>query len=143
MNGNVGWFRIRHFSWLVVLLFAAAGIGCGGSKTGTVTGTVKYRGTPLPAGNVTFFGDKKEVLGNAAIHEGKYTMEGVKVGTVKVAVTTPPSVMADRRHPPPADMPGGAPSAVVNIPPGYSNPEQSRLTYEVKPGSQDYPIELQ
>lgn len=134
---------MRTFLWLAVLSLAAAGIGCGSGKgDAKVSGTVKYRGNPLPSGTVTFFDAKKEIVGSATIQNGSYAMKGVPSGKVMVSVTTPPAVEADPNHPPPKGRPGAAPLPVVPIPAQYGNPEQSGLTYDVKAGKQDFPIDL-
>ncbi len=133
---------MRTFFGLVVLSLAA-GLGCGGDKKGSskVSGTVNYEGTPLPSGTVTFFDAKQQIVGSASIQNGNYVMEGVPTGKVAVTVTTPPPIAPNTSHRP-KDMPGDPPVPVVPIPPIYGNPQQSGLSYDVKPGSQDYPIEL-
>jgi hypothetical protein len=134
---------MRSFLWLAVLSLAAVGMGCGSGKGGAkVSGTVKYKGKPLPSGTVTFFDAKKEIVGSSAIKDGSYAVEGVPPGKMMVSVTTPPAVKVDPRHPPPKDMPGEPPLPVMPIPAQYGNPEQSGLTYDVKAGNQDFPIEL-
>jgi hypothetical protein len=134
---------MRAFLWLAVLSLVAAGMGCGGGKSGgKVSGTVKYQGTPLPSGTVTFFDAKKQIVGSATIQNGSYTMEGVPPGKMMVSVTTPPAVMPNPNHPPPRGRPDATPLPVVPIPAQYGNPEQSGLTYDVNPGTQDFPIEL-
>ena len=134
---------MQTFLWLAVLSFAAADMGCGSSKGGAkVSGTVKYQGQPLPSGNVTFFDAKKEIVGSAEITNGSYSMTGVPPGKVNISVTTPPAMPIDPSNPAPKDMKGEAPVPGVPIPPQYGNPEQSGLTYDVKPGPQDHPIEL-
>lgn len=116
-------------------------VGCG-KRSAQVSGTVKYQGKELPSGNVTFFDDKNQVVGSASITDGKYKIPQVPPGPVKITVTTPPPVnqMANRAPAPPKDMP--PPPASIAIPQKYGNPEQSGLTYDVKPGSQDHPIDL-
>lgn len=134
---------MRTFLWLTVLSAATAGVGCGsGKKSAKVSGTVKYRGKPLPSGTVTFFDAKKEIVGSASIQNGSYAMQDVPPGKVMVSVTTPPAVKADPKHPSPKDRPDAAPLPVMAIPPQYGNAEKSGLSYDVKDGSQDFPIEL-
>ena len=135
---------MRTFLWLSALSLAAAGIGCGSGKVGgaKISGTVKYRGNPLPSGTVTFFDAKKEIVGSATIDNGSYSMADVRPGKVNVSVTTPPAVKANPKHSPPKDMPGAAPLPVVPIPAHYGNPEKSGLSYDVNAGQQDFPIEL-
>lgn len=136
---------VRSFLCLAVLSFAAASLGCGignNSKgSASVSGTVKYEGTPLPTGTVTFFNSNKEIVGSATIKDGSYTMQGLPAGKVMVTVATPPAVKPNTTHAP-KDMPGDPPLPVVPIPAKYGNPQQSGLSYDVKLGSQEYPIDL-
>lgn len=126
---------------LALTVLVVAGCGCGGRK-GEVSGTVSYRGQPLPVGTVTFFGKDNQNVGSSAISEGKYKVSQVPPGSVKITVATPPPPgrTAGNAPPPPKDMP--APIASIAIPPKYSSPDQSGLTYEVKSGSQAHPIDL-
>lgn len=126
---------------VAVSLCVLAGLGCGGKKA-TVTGQVTYRGAPLPSGSVSFFDAKKEIVGTATIANGTYSIDNVPVGPVKISVTTPVVRLADRRHPPPKDMPGGQLAPSVPIPPRYANPEQSGLAYDIQPGEQQHKIDL-
>lgn len=125
---------------LTVALLMLSGVGCGGKAT--VTGQVTYRGNPLPSGSVNFFDANKNIVGTATIANGSYSMANVPPGPVKISVTTPLVRPADRRHPPPKDMPGGQLAPSVPIPITYGNPEQSGLAYEVQPGTQEHKIEL-
>jgi hypothetical protein len=126
---------------LMLSLFALVVAGCG-KRMGEVSGTVKYRGQVLPSGNVTFFGADKQIVGSSSITDGKYKVPQVPPGEVKITVTTPPAAnqMANRAPAPPKDMP--PPIASIGIPQQYGNPEQSGLNYNVKPGSQEHPIDL-
>ncbi|MGH7221696.1 MAG: carboxypeptidase-like regulatory domain-containing protein [Gemmataceae bacterium] len=120
-----------------------AGMGCGKSKKGAkVSGTVKYQGQPLPSGSVTFFDAKKQIVGTATIKDGSYSMVDVPTGNVMISVTTPPSFKPDPKHPAPQGMKGSPPPQSVPIPLQYGNPEKSGLSYEVKSGKQDHPIDL-
>jgi hypothetical protein len=125
---------------VVLSVFALVVAGCG-KRMGEVTGTVTYQGKALPSGQVTFFGADKQVIGGSSITEGKYKVPQVPPGPVKITVTTtpPPSPMV-KNAPRPEGMP--PPLDSIAIPPKYGNPEQSGLTYEVKPGSQEHPIDL-
>lgn len=134
-------FRGRGVAGLAVSLVLLAGLGCGGKKA-TVTGQVSYRGNPLPSGSVNFFDDSKNIVGTATIANGSYSMANVPPGHVKISVTTPIVPQADRRHPPPKDMPGGQSAPSVPIPLMYGNPEQSGLAYDVQPGKQEHEIKL-
>jgi hypothetical protein len=132
----------RVFGLFIACCFAFVSVGCGGGKKATVSGKINYRGKPLPTGTVTFFGATNQIVGSGAISDGTYKLANVPVGPVKISVTTPPVRMVDPRHPAPKDMPGSPSGPSVPIPPKYSNPEQSQLSYEVKSGTQEYPIDL-
>lgn len=72
----------------VGLLLAAAGCGAG---TADVTGTVKYDGTPLDLGAITFVpdGDGKAAKVSTRFYDGKYTIpaaDGLKPGKYKVEI---------------------------------------------------------
>ncbi|MGH7170412.1 MAG: carboxypeptidase-like regulatory domain-containing protein [Gemmataceae bacterium] len=111
--------------------------GCGGGQ-GKVTGTVNYRGKPLPNGTVSFFDKDNKVVGTSSITDGKYTIRNVLPGSVKITVA-----MAPLSPPTPAgakDIPATIES--ISIPSKYDLPDQSGLTYEIKPGSQEHPIDL-
>lgn len=137
---------IRAFLGLALLSLAVAGTGCGGGSGGKgsskVSGTVMYQGKPVPTGTVTFFDEKKDIVGSASISNGSYTAEGLPIGKAVVTVTTPPEVKPDPKHPQPKDRPGDPPLSVVPIPAQYGNPQNSGLNCDVKPGSQEFPIAL-
>jgi hypothetical protein len=149
----------------LVLLF---GMGCG--SRGEVSGTVTYKGKLLSVGTITFLDDNKQVVGSAPITEGKYALSKVPAGPVKIVVTTPRAnlkgwtprekkslpkskQLKEEGKPPPTDSEGtkdqspdahgkgdGVDSA--SLPEKYGNPDESGLTYTVKPGSQEHNIEL-
>jgi hypothetical protein len=134
---------IRTFLWVAVLSVAAVGLGCGSGGKGNakVSGTVKYKGNPLPSGTVTFFDEKKEIVGSTSIQDGSYAMEGVPTGKVTVSVTTPPAVKPNPKQQT-KNMPGDPPLPVLPIPPRYGDAAKSGLSLDVKSGDQDFPIEL-
>jgi hypothetical protein len=133
---------------LLAVCVAVLASGCG-SRRATITGEVKYNGAPLPAGTITFLvqaGEKQVVA--AEIVDGKYTVKGIDVGQAKVAVMTLPP--AKGGLPPRGGKAVEAPSTFSSSPAGkyvpiplkYANPDQSGLTYEIKPGSQTKDFDL-
>jgi hypothetical protein len=132
--------RFAGLSMLMTSLFALAAGGCGGG-TGSVSGKVLYQGKPLPGGYVNFLGEKNVTKTSAIKEDGSYSVSGLPVGTAKISVQG----LMKRRL---ADLPGqgGKDEKVeqkeVHVPPQYGNTDTSGLTYEVKPGSQSYDIEL-
>ena len=117
------------------LAFALA--GCGGDPTGTVSGTVTYKGKPLPTGTVAFIAKDKPPITGAIESSGRYSVARVPVGPVTIAVSTPPAWPKGARSTTSMPM-----LETVAIPAKYNTPEQSGLTYTVTPGSQEHPIEL-
>ena len=135
------------------------GLGCG--SRGTVTGTVSYKGTPIPAGTIVFTPDSGEPAVNAPIADGKYTADKVPPGPAKVSVSSTvaegggmtPMQMALQKSggKPPEDMPEGARKLMegasqakrgVKIPDDYGDPAKSGLTYTVKGGKQTQDFDL-
>jgi hypothetical protein len=140
----------RWFLQLVLLgLFGLALLGCSRPK-GTVSGTVTYKGEPVPAGMVAFFGPGDQVASAPLRPDGTYEASGVPLGEVKVTVTTPPpgpsaeqlakNPMVQERNKDgnvirPAEK-------TVTVPAKYSRPGTSGLGLTVTEGSQPYDIPL-
>jgi hypothetical protein len=132
-----------------VLVLGLLLAGCGGPKTGSVSGRVTLEGDPLPSGRVTFFGEHGEVAGDDIGADGRYTVAKAPVGNVKVTVTTqpPPStdkpdlvMKMDKHEGTPKEM--ASDKKYVPIPPRYRDPDKSGLGLTVKEGEQDYNIDL-
>jgi hypothetical protein len=137
------------------LLAALACGGCG-ARTGDVWGTVTYQGTPVPAGSIAFLSADKKPVGSAAITNGKYAMTRVPVGKVTVIVLTPPAPHRGNVPPPPpprGKRPGKDQPPIevqpepnttprVQVPEKYGNPDESDLTYEVQPGTQEHNVAI-
>jgi len=132
-------------------------LGCGGGdglpegETGTVSGMVTYKNSPVPEGTVVVF--MKDGGGFTATDTtdaaGKYQLlmrnaPDVLVGTYNVGVTPPlpdmgltPDEIMQR------GMEGTLPETPKNvIPERYLNAETSGLTFEVKEGENSINIEL-
>jgi len=111
--------RPARLVMLVVLAGALAVAGCGRSS-GTVTGTVTYKGKALKGGSVVFIppaGGQAATVSAQIGEDGTFTAEKVPVGDVKVTVDT--SYLKPAR-----------------------GPAQTPLKYSVKGGSQKYDIPL-
>lgn len=140
---------------LCAILLAA---GCGGGK-GSVSGKVFYQGKPLGGGTVSFVPEGGGVMSSPIEEDGSYAIRNVPPGTVKITVETesfrPPALTGVG--------PGGGPSGsmmkymreknpqmadpqrakkYVPIPAEYGDPSKTNLTYAVKSGKQEHPIEL-
>jgi hypothetical protein len=139
-----------------MLLVLAALIGmCGcGPATGTVSGTVTYKGTKLKGGNVTFVSTEGKPSKVASIQpDGTYVI-GVPAGAVKICIETeslnPGGVRSKfpKNEPPPGQKsPYGKrkednADLYVEIPDTYAQPETTKLTYTVTSGKQEHNITL-
>jgi hypothetical protein len=145
--------RLRLWTWLVLPALLLC-LGCGGRK-GEVSGKVTYRGKPLPAGAVTFFGPGDQMVGSAAIFaDGAYRIPKVPVGPVRITVSAPATI----RDPKAPQRKGGkridphdrkaieeAKKSLIrlDVPSKFGLPDQSGLTYTVQPGSQEHNIDLE
>jgi hypothetical protein len=114
-----------------------------------VSGTVTYRGEPLSAGKVSFYGPNDQVASTLINEDGSYEATNVPFGPVKIAVSTP--------LPPPPEIEKAAregkrrfgkgnliqtPQHTVSIPPKYNDPAKSGLSLAVTDGTQVFNIEL-
>ena len=147
--------RPARLVMLVVLAGALAVAGCGRSS-GTVTGTVTYKGKALKGGSVVFIppaGGQAATVSAQIGEDGTFTAEKVPVGDVKVTVDTsylkpPPRTNTPMQYQAPAGHENpNKPSAntganYVPIPEKYAEPAQTPLKYSVKGGSQKYDIPL-
>lgn len=144
----------RRCVGIVVLGLLLLMVGGCGSSTGSVSGTVTYKGEPLKAGRVTFTsGDKTGQGFPAEIDEnGKYSISKIPPGDYKVCVETeylkPSPQMAMAAKTRPKDAPGGPAGATARaqfykfIPQKYAMPEQTPLSFKVTGGSQTYDPKL-
>ena len=134
----------QHRRPLVFLLVLSV-IGCGGNPNeGEVSGTVTYQGQPLPTGTVSFLDSSNKWLASSAINKGNYALRSkVPTGPVKITVTTQGSRPGGRAPKSGITNKAGKPLVVIPIPAKYGSADQSGLTYTVKPGANEYNIELQ
>src|SRR5215467_11553492 len=72
--------------WVVLLLLLPVLAGCGGKRTGFVTGKVTFKGQPVTSGSVTFYGEDGRVDSGQLSIEGNYTIAQAPRGVVKVTV---------------------------------------------------------
>jgi hypothetical protein len=99
-------------------------------KTGKVTGTVTYKGEPLPVGEIALHSAGGKVFKGLLDEAGKYVLIGVKPGEYKVTIDVS---KAGKK---------GAKRVVVVIPAKYKDAKTSGLTYKVVAGNQTYDIVL-
>jgi hypothetical protein len=136
---------------LVLVLVSFGPVGCG-SKRNSVSGTVTYKGRPLPSGLVVFVCKEGTASKPARIAEdGTYSADDVAPGSVTVCVDVSlPTTDGDSTEAPEtqskdqANKASPAPTTpYVSIPERYKDPSQSGLTFEVKPGKNVFNIPLQ
>jgi hypothetical protein len=122
-----------------------------------VSGTVTYKGEPIPGGNISFFSTDGDAVDSSPIIDGKYTLHHAPVGQVSIAVRSGGRTMpgaggkgmpegmrkyaADKRAQtvPEGDNP---PPKLIELPQKYADHTNSGLSYEVKPGPQIYDFDL-
>lgn len=129
--------------------------GCGKNRRSVeqaeVTGTVMFRGKPLPGGQITFVTTQGGFAANGTIDEhGKYQIQA-PVGEVEIGVNNQ-MLQRDRSpregsHPQAPDAEKSAASApikgrYIEIPSEYADPHSSGLKYTVKAETQTHDIEL-
>lgn len=120
-------------SGLVLLALLLA--GC--SRWGQVSGTVRYKGSPLPNGTITFYDEANQAISGHIESDGKYTVNKVAPGKAKITVTAPMPVFlsgdqAARKQL--INMP--------NLPASYGDADKSGLSRDIRCGSQTLDIDL-
>jgi hypothetical protein len=153
MNGKRAPLCVPRLGRGLIVCLVLLTAGCG--SRGTVSGTVTYKGAPIPSGNVTFVPEKGGAV-TAVIEDGKYTAENVPAGPATIAVTSVAgnarSAFMSKRMTPPKDAPippearkafeGGQGKKGIEIPERYNDPNQSGLTCTVRGGPQTHDIDL-
>ncbi|HZT79782.1 MAG TPA: hypothetical protein VFA26_06160 [Gemmataceae bacterium] len=141
-------------SGLLILSAALVGAAGCGKPTGTVSGKVYYKNTPLKGGHVTLVGSDGRTVTEAIQEDGSYTLAKAPVGAAKLAVETD-SLKGSRfggggKYP----LPGEDPKTYkppdpkenarryVQIPAKYADPNSSGLTLNVTGGQQTHDIKL-
>jgi hypothetical protein len=120
----------------LVCALLAAGCGKGEKPTGTVAGTVSYKGAPLTAGNINLI-SPTGAAGMAKIDPtGHFKVDGeLEAGEYKVYATPPqPEPHA------PGTKAAGPPK--FDLPQKYRDPQSSATTVTVKAGANDVSVEF-
>ena len=158
--------RVRFFvsSLLFFPLFVLA-VGCG-SKEGSISGKVYYKGQLVTAGSVNFVPEGgKHAFASQIKKDGTYSVSKVPPGPAKIGVVTgssKPPTAADMKQMgrgaqraqkgmeeqksrlqekgKPAEAGGGE---AVHVPEKYSDPENSGLKVDVTGGKQQFDIKIE
>jgi len=110
--------------------------GCG-NGTADVCGTVKFNGTPLKAGTVTFFNPHQAGLNVVANIRPDGTYRAPHCPTGKVKVTVQPLRPVAKGLTRTAGRP-----PIPPVPARYADPDTTDLVAEVRGGSQTYDIDI-
>jgi hypothetical protein len=122
--------------------------GCEGRSKATVTGTVKYKGEPIPSGQVVFYGAGDQSAMAMINEDGSYKATNVPLGPVKIALVMPPSTAGMEKAAKKMKTRFGKgnpyPDSIktVSLPKKYSDPAQSGLGLTVIQGTQPYEINI-
>jgi hypothetical protein len=129
----------RRLFGLVVVVGVLALAGCsGGNRKVTVSGTVKHKGQPVPAGILRFIGPEGAYSAASIQPDGSYTITDVVPGEVKVGVMEAPQGSGSSSG---AASPGKAPPPVA-LPEKARDPETSGITYTITPSTTRLDIEI-
>ena len=153
--------RFMQSAVLCLLAFGilATNVGCGtGSRlpsgeTGTVSGKLSYKGSPVPKGTtIMFMADQSGIVGSATVDErGEYALrmkEGLSVlcGVYRISVGPPnPTVGMSTEDLMRTSTEKGKKSpdeALKQIPERYRSPEKSNTLFEVKPGPNTFDLDM-
>lgn len=128
--------RFSGFAGLFALL--AVTLGCGSTPaTGSVSGQVKFNGTDVDGGQIRF-SPQTGVPVEGPIKAGRYNIEKVPIGDMKVSITwvKPTGKQRDSYGP-------GSPKVDITeevIPPNYNT--KTELSFVVAPGPNTKDFEL-
>jgi hypothetical protein len=129
----------RHVVLGAALVASLLIIGCSDPTTGQVSGQVTVGGKPLEKGTIQFVpADGTSPTAGGEVLGGKYSVR-VSVGTMKVSFSAPKVVGQKKVYNTP-DSPT-MPVTAEALPARYST--ESKLTLEVKPGSNPKDWELE
>jgi hypothetical protein len=132
-----------------LLVLMQASLGC--SRTGTVSGTVKFKDRPLRAGTVIFHCQDGIVLRAPIDKNGTYSLPAAPLGPVQITVVIPRTrqlnmstegapVFKDLKQADKAEPEDS--TEQIAIPLKYRDPETSGLSFTVEGGSQTKDLDL-
>jgi hypothetical protein len=138
---KTAWFpTIRLLGGLATLLTLTVS-GCAGG-TGEISGMVRFKGTPLSTGRVTFTSQNDPTVSVYSLigKDGSYKVTDCPTGPVKIAVQT--VVPRSGQGLQGAKMGANGRPTPVTIPHRYVDPAKSDLDYVVTRGRQQHDIDL-
>lgn len=144
---------MNQFKLLGVVIGFTILAGCGGPSLLKVTGKVTYQGKPVEGASVTFVSVKEEGFPASAVTDaqGNFTLEtywsasgkkltGAQPGSYVATVTKTAKVSQEEMG---AVKERRAVQRKILVPLKYASTKTSPLNYEVKPGSQEFKLELE
>ena len=148
---RAAWVRRPTLCMLPLLLAVILG-GCT-RGTSNITGKITYQGKPLAGVTVIFYDEKNMTPQDKTKADGSYSIAKVAAGKAKIAILVPvniplggmeaPGVGKGTQEKSVLEKGAGAAANLPKLPAKYSNPENSGLTCDVKPGSQEHNIVLE
>jgi hypothetical protein len=115
--------RNRFHQLLGCLLLGVLTTGCGDARSGSLSGRVTYQGKPVVFGVVQAFGSDGLPASCLIQPDGSYTLTGLPVGDVRIAVNSPNPAREDI----------SAPTAAINPPPAIAKAKRSRPAAPLPP----------
>ncbi|MDO5580702.1 MAG: carboxypeptidase-like regulatory domain-containing protein [Planctomycetia bacterium] len=122
----------------LLLVFLSLPLGCGPAKppSGTITGTVKLDGVPVPLGQVNFINTDMGVRASADIDStGKYEILKDQIRVGKYTVTVLPPEIAPMEKPPEN-------LKDFKVPKKFQDDSRPIYTVEIKEGKNTYDLDL-
>lgn len=129
--------------------------GCGGGRSGHVSGRVSLNGQPVQAGQVTAYAEANQAVGIATIQAGEYSLTDLPLGPVVLVVQThgpdgkplgQPALREGEKPPPVQPKEGAGSSApvpeVAPVPLKYSQQKNSGLNVTIVPGTTRFDISM-
>jgi hypothetical protein len=138
----------------LAMLAVSCSVGGGGERLpesgATLEGVVKYGTEQLHAALIIVTSDSGSATGNINEDTGRYKVENVPLGTVKIAVNTDAAkgqlqgkMMSGYYQGPDAKAKGKTtPPKIIEVPAKYGAPETSGITTTVSKGANTYDITI-
>jgi hypothetical protein len=126
----------RMLGCMAVALLATGCGGARGAKTYAVQGKVTIQGQPLADVVVSFYPEQGRPASGTTDAQGAFALstfeskDGAAAGSYRVAINEPAAEMAEGDYSIPAEKP-------PRFPVKYTNPFESELIAEVKPGPEN------